>query len=72
MAAATDGGGLSAAFTTALTSAHEAQTQQLDFQSGLNQQKQDFQAQSAKFEMEDAMSTKMARLVTSQARALAQ
>ena len=72
MAAAADAGGLSNAFTTALQGAQQSQAQQLEFQQGLNQQKQDFQAKSAKFEMEDAMASKMARLVSSQARALAQ
>lgn len=66
------GGSLSNAFNTALQGAQQSQLQQLQFQEGLNKQKQDFQAQSAKFEMEDAMASKMARLVSAQARALAQ
>jgi len=75
MAAAVDaggGGGLQGAFTQALQGAQQAQQQQLQFQQGLNENKQLFQAQSAKFEMEDAMASKMARLVSAQARALAQ
>lgn len=76
MAAAVDAGGaggsLTTAFTTALQGAQEAQQQQLQFQQGLNENKQLFQAESAKLQMEDAMASKMARLVSSQAQALAQ
>lgn len=77
MAAAADAGGpgggsLSSAFTQALQGAQEAQQQQLQFQQGLNANKQLYQAESAKFQMEDAMASKMARLVSSQAQALAQ
>lgn len=72
-ASATAGGsGLSSAFQTALQGAQEAQQQQLSFNQSLNTQKQEFQAESAKLEMDDAMATKMARLVTRQAQALAQ
>lgn len=69
---AAGGSGLSAAFQTALQGAQEAQQQELAFNQSLNAQKQQFQAESAKLEMDDAMATKMARLVTRQAQALAQ
>lgn len=72
MAAAVDGGSLSSAFTQALQGAQQAQQQQLQFQEGLNQNKQMYQAESAKLQMEDAMASKMARLVASQAQSLAQ
>lgn len=75
MSAAVDaggGGGLQSAFASALEGAKEAQGAELEFQSALNSQKSQFQADSAKLEMEDAMATKMARLASRQAQALAQ
>jgi len=74
MSAAVDagGGGLTAAFATALEGAQEAQNSELEFQTALNSQKSQFQADSAKLEFEDAMATKMARLASRQAQALAQ
>ena len=71
-AAAETGGGLSAALTSALDTANKSQTETLQFQEGLNQSKQQFQARSASLQMEDAMSSKMSRLVQSQAQALSQ
>ncbi|HPQ93993.1 MAG: hypothetical protein KDI44_09315 [Thiothrix sp.] len=62
--------GNSGAFTNLLNSVTQAQQEGIQLQQGLNEAKRDFDAQSAGLEMENAISSKVASLVSGMAQTI--
>ena len=62
--------GNSEAFTNLLNSVTQAQQEGIQLQQGLNEAKRDFDAQSAGLEMENAISSKVASLVSGMAQTI--
>ncbi|HPE58819.1 MAG TPA: hypothetical protein PLB10_00660 [Thiolinea sp.] len=62
--------GNTGAFTNLLNSVTQAQQEGIQLQQGLNEAKRDFDAQSAGLEMENAISSKVASLVSGMAQTI--